>query len=67
MFYSNSHGCDIATKLNETHTGMNVYGEVWPGTGVRDCTSLGPQDFVVIMGGTNDKARDKTYKCLNAP
>jgi lysophospholipase L1-like esterase len=50
-----------------------VSGEVRPGAKVkdvikncvRDCTVLGPQDHVVIMGGANDISRNVTRNCLN--
>jgi lysophospholipase L1-like esterase len=50
-----------------------VSGEVRPGAKVkdvlkncvRDCTILGPQDHVVIMGGANDISRNETRNCIN--
>jgi lysophospholipase L1-like esterase len=50
-----------------------VSGEVRPGAKiedvlkkcVRDCTVLGPQDHVVIMGGANDISRNETINCRN--
>jgi hypothetical protein len=50
-----------------------VSGEVRPGVKikdvlkncVRDCTVLGPQDHVVIMGGDNDIYRNETINCIN--
>jgi hypothetical protein len=32
---------------------------------VRDCTAIGPQDHVVIMGSTNDISRNETINCMN--
>jgi hypothetical protein len=32
---------------------------------VRDCTALGPQDHVVIMGGATDISRNETINCIN--
>jgi hypothetical protein len=32
---------------------------------IRDSATLGPQDFVVILRGSNDEARNETDKCLN--
>jgi lysophospholipase L1-like esterase len=31
----------------------------------RDCSILGPQDHVVIMGGANDMAKNETKNCIN--
>jgi hypothetical protein len=73
MFYSESYGPDIPTSLNEINIDLSLSGEVRPGAKVkdvlkncvRDCTVLGPQDHVVIMGGASDISRNETRNCIN--
>jgi lysophospholipase L1-like esterase len=73
ILYSDSYGRDIPTSLSKINNDLSVSGEVRPGAKledvlkncVRDCTVLGPQDHVVIMGGTNDISRNETINCIN--
>jgi lysophospholipase L1-like esterase len=65
MFYSDSYGRDIPS-LSKISIDLSVSGEVRPGAKVKeDCTVLGPQDHVVIMGGANDISRNETINCIN--
>jgi hypothetical protein len=73
MLYSDSYGRDIPMSLSKINIDLSVSGEVRPGAKVkdvlkncvRDCTVLGPQDHVVIMGGANDISRNETINCIN--
>jgi hypothetical protein len=57
MLYSDSHGRDIAVKLHKILDNWKIEGEAKQGAGmldvtkncIRDSTTFGPQDFVVIM------------------
>jgi hypothetical protein len=75
MFYSDtrSYGRDIPTSLSKINVHVSVFGEIKPAAKVkdvlkncvRDCTALGQQDRVVIMGGANDISRNETKNCVN--
>jgi hypothetical protein len=64
---------EIPTSLSKINIDLSVSGEVRPGAKVkdvlkncvRDCTVLGPQDHVVIMGGANDISRNETMNCTS--
>jgi hypothetical protein len=62
------------TSLSKNNVHTSVFGEVRPSAKIRDvlkncdsnCSILGPQDHVVIMGGANDIAKKETKNCINA-
>jgi hypothetical protein len=67
------HHINIPKPLSKTNSDLSESGEVRPGAKVkdvlkncvRDCTVLGPQDHVVIMGGANDISRNESKNCIN--
>jgi hypothetical protein len=69
MFYYDSYGRDIPFSLSKN----NEDSEVRPSVKIRDvlkncerdCSILGPQDHVVIMGGANHIAKKETKNCIN--
>jgi lysophospholipase L1-like esterase len=60
-------------SLSKNNVDNSVFGEVRPSAKIRDvlktcereCSMLGPQDHVVIMGGANDIAKNETKNCIN--
>jgi hypothetical protein len=72
-FYTDSYGRNIPLSLSKNNEDNSVFGEVRPSAKIRDmlincerdCSILGPQDHVVIMGGANDIAKNETKNCIN--
>ena len=70
MLYSDSHGRNLGIKLRNKVSGIQVCSIVKPGATCGEvlknttvsCSNLGTKDFVIIMAGSNDVARNERNK-----